>query len=818
MRIVRWFDNLSIQRKLLASFSIPLLLMLSVSITVYNNTQSMVEDHRWVAHTDKAIARAQELLNMVVDMETGQRGYLITGSDVFLEPYERALKVWEAKIQVLSQQVNDNPSQINRLKVINALHQQWLEDAGEKEINQRRKVSEGVANIQSVVDLIQQGTGKAIIDRVRDEIDQFIAIEQGLIPVRIAKSQQSANKTSLVLIFGTLLSTLTSIIVALWSSSRVKQRINILLKATQQVSLGQLDQGVLALSSTQSLNGKDEVGQLTNGFRLMAMNLVKSDKKMRDYNERLREESRKAEAAAKAKTDFLSTMSHEIRTPMNGVLGISQIIANETQEASTKEYINVILDSGKHLMTILNDILDFSKVEENKLELEKGPFCLAQVITPVCSAMQPLVDEKNIQLIIENEVPDSIEFEGDCARLRQILFNVVGNAIKFTNEGHILIRTVLKQDKTRLLLSVKDTGVGIPLDKQDHIFNAFEQADTSTTRKFGGTGLGLAIVKKLVELMDGEITLESEEGIGTQFFIDLSIPWVEKEQVKIEGGTDEQKENNKASLRILLVEDNRVNAIVAKSFCEKLGHTVDLAGNGLIAIQKVQSSEYDLILMDNHMPEMNGVEATHFIRDNLAMKTLLFAYTADVFRQAHDHFIEAGADHVLTKPLQQQSFIDALDQFSSRLPMNNDKEPSKAENVIQLHRKSIETLRLTEEELTHSTIIEALKEDAEALVDLLETVVIDFEKSVDELIAFFIAADLKSLYSTLHTTKGMALNLDLNTLANQALEIEMLVKDKQLPEIEQLQKLINRLQVNVHQSQRLINQYGKKESECELVV
>ncbi|PMO36827.1 hybrid sensor histidine kinase/response regulator [Vibrio sp. 10N.222.52.B12] len=526
--------------------------------------------------------------------------------------------------------------------------------------------------------------------------------------------------------------------------------------------------------------------------------------KLKQLNDDFKEATKKAERAAKAKSQFLATMSHELRTPMNGVLGISQIIASETNEPNTKEHVQVILDSGQHLMTILNDILDFSKVEENKLELEEAPFNLLQILTPVCSAIQPLIEEKNIQLFIENQVPEQIEFQGDCARIRQILFNLAGNAVKFTHDGHVLIRTELDQERKCLVLFVNDMGIGIPADKQDRIFNSFEQADKSTTRKFGGTGLGLAIVKKITELMGGEVAVKSVDGVGTQFVVQLPIPWEEKPVLYREQAKVESKRENKSHLNILLAEDNRVNAIVAKGFCEKLGHTVEIAENGLIATKKAQQNHYDLILMDNHMPEMNGVEATRFIRKNLGLGTLLFAYTADVFREAHDNFIEAGADHVLTKPLQRESFTDALKQFSSRLPVQVIGEAEQSENVVQLHREPIEKLRLTEEELTHSETIEILKEEPQALVDLLQSIVCDFESAVDELIELFMVEDLDSLHSTLHTTKGMALNLGLDTLANQALEIETQVKNRQTPEIEQLQKLINRLQVNVHQGQRLI--------------
>lgn len=537
---------------------------------------------------------------------------------------------------------------------------------------------------------------------------------------------------------------------------------------------------------------------------------------LKQLNSELEAETDKAERAAKAKSSFLAAMSHELRTPMNGVLGISQLIAEETKEPVTKEHIKVILDSGQHLMTILNDILDFSKVEENKLELEAAPFHLEQVLTPVCSAIQPLIDEKSIELIVENDVPNNTEFTGDCARLRQILFNLAGNAVKFTNEGHVLIRTELNSEDKHLLIIVSDTGIGIAPDKQGRVFNSFEQADSSTTRRFGGTGLGLAIVKKLTELMGGSITLKSVEGVGTQFIVTLSIPWNESEKPSPQHTPVQTRSTQ--NLRILLAEDNRVNALVAKGFCEKLGHAVDVAENGLVAVEKARDNDYDLILMDNHMPEMNGVEATRFIREKLGVKTLLFAYTADVFREAHDHFIAAGADHVLTKPLQRESFADALKQFSARLKVKQTEEVSPASNVLQLQRKPIENLRLTEEELSNSEMLASLKEHPNELLDLLNSIITDFELAVDDLIENFMQSDFDSLKLTMHTTKGMALNLGLKILASQALELETQLKMDQVPAIEQLQMLINRLQVNIHQGHRLRDELVKAQQNSEQVL
>ncbi|MEZ8859200.1 CHASE3 domain-containing protein [Vibrio sp. 10N.247.311.51] len=807
--IAGWFDNISLQKKLLVSFLIPIALMLIVAFSVHENTRTVVKDNNWVVHTHKAIARAQELLSLTVDIETAERGYLITGDPVFLEPYHLALDVWPQKLQTLANQVSDNPPQVERLYRIDDIHKTWLKQSGEKEIHQRSLVNKGEAEIQSVIDLTQQQTGKKLIDEIRQEIAQFIEIEQQLIITRVEKSESSANQTSYILILGTLFSVFISLLVAAWASKRINRRLHTLLEATNQVAAGHLDQGAATLELNSNINTQDEIAHLKQSFQKMTANLISNDSEMRAKTQELIAERTKAEAAVKAKGDFLSTMSHEIRTPMNGVLGISQIIASQTQEPETKENINIILDSGHHLMTILNDILDFSKVEENKLELDVAPFNFVQVMQPVCSALKPLADEKGIRLLIENNIPKNIQLVGDCARLRQIMFNLGGNATKFTKEGHVSIQADLNRPNNQLILTVTDTGVGIPKDKHEQVFNSFEQADTSTTRKFGGTGLGLAIVKNLVNLMNGEITLTSAVGLGTKFQVSLPITWQESKAKDIATHTVDAETLSYNSLSILLVEDNRINAIVAQGFCEKLGHHVEHAENGKLAIERLKTTQYDLILMDNHMPEMNGVETTHHIREKLKLDTLIFAYTADVFREAHDNFIQAGVDHILTKPLQQESFFDALQQFSSRLPKQTAAEgSSENENIVELHRKPIETLRLTEEEISHSEVIHILKDDTEGFSLLIDSTIIEFEQSVDRVIEYYLAKELEPLCRTLHSIKGMSLNLGLNMLSKQALELEVEAKNQQLPDIERLQKLLNRLMVNIHQAQRMKNAHS----------
>ncbi|WP_162046655.1 hybrid sensor histidine kinase/response regulator [Vibrio taketomensis] len=527
---------------------------------------------------------------------------------------------------------------------------------------------------------------------------------------------------------------------------------------------------------------------------------------LQKINQEMKMASEKALKAAKAKSQFLATMSHELRTPMNGVLGIAQIINGETQEAATKNNIKVILESGQHLLTILNDILDYSKIEENKLVLESASFGLNQVIDPVVSAISPLAEEKNLPLNIDNRIPAHTHFIGDCARLRQILFNLAGNAIKFTEKGHVTLEfSLTSEEPQQLQIAVIDTGIGIDEHKHETIFLSFEQADSSTTRQFGGSGLGLAIVKKMTELMHGELTLTSRLGQGSRFQITLPLAI---DQQRTQQHSQRQQECvqvnqvavNQKSLKILLADDNRVNAIVAKGFCSKLGHHVDTAENGRIAIEMAQQNNYDLILMDNHMPEMNGIEATRYLREKLKLKTLIFAYTADVFREAHDDFIAAGADHVLTKPLQKESFHDALVNFNHRIEQHH--QPS---NVVQLHRENLEKLRLTEEELTNSAMLEELKIDPSVYSELVTSLINDFESYIDQLIAAFSVRNKQELHQTLHALKGVAFNLQLDNLGNLTQKIEHEVRAGNIPDVEQLQQLVNLLTVNVHQANRLLD-------------
>lgn len=543
-------------------------------------------------------------------------------------------------------------------------------------------------------------------------------------------------------------------------------------------------------------------------FVVCASGMIVHQRKLElEENNRLyRETAEKTEAAVKAKSLFLATMSHELRTPMNGVLGIAQLIADSTNEVETKRQVKTIMESGEHLVTILNDILDFSKVEQGKMKIESSVFSLNTIIDSIEMAMKPLATQKNIALHFANQIPPNVELEGDPARVRQILFNLVGNAVKFTQQGGGTVDIDADTVKGGVKIKILDTGVGIERERLDVIFKPFEQADLSTTRKFGGTGLGLSIVKQLIDVMGGEIDVFSQVNVGTVFTIRLpmKITFIKQEPDEMVDAKPEFSIPKTGRLKILIAEDNKVSALVFRKMCEGDGHTVVCVDDGIEAIEALKKNSYHLVLMDNHMPNLGGVEAIKIIRQDLKLNVCIFACTADAFKQAHEDFINAGANFVLTKPLQLSSFKKAV---ISKQALIMGCETASNANVVCISRLPATELPMTEEELSTSELISGDLED-ELKQDILETLISDFDNNIDVIIRSVANDSPSDLFVALHSIKGMALELGLKYVVTLSTSNEAVAKAGSMPSSEQLQMLVNLLLVNSHQAQRLISEKG----------
>ncbi|MBV5314226.1 MAG: response regulator [Prolixibacteraceae bacterium] len=367
-----------------------------------------------------------------------------------------------------------------------------------------------------------------------------------------------------------------------------------------------------------------------------------------------------AENATKAKSDFLSNMSHEIRTPLNAIIGLSNLLMAKNQNAENRKMLKSLDFSANSLLALINDILDFSKIEAGKISFEQHNFNLKELFYELNNSFSLKAGQKNLQYAEHTDpaIPDYLI--GDSLKLNQILSNLLSNALKFTSEGNISIGSKLEsrnEDHLVIQFSVSDTGIGIPVDKAHLLFNSFSQTNSSITRKYGGTGLGLSISHKLTELQGGKMWFESVENKGTTFFFTLPFK-LGFQEIKTEKQQDNTKLKDK---KILLVEDNKINQFVASKILQTVGILVDIAGSGQDAITLTNDIKYDLILMDLHMPDMDGFETVLHIKKmkqlNQNWETPIIAFSADAFSETKEIVLKAGFDDFVSKPIIKEDLI-----------------------------------------------------------------------------------------------------------------------------------------------------------------
>lgn len=515
-------------------------------------------------------------------------------------------------------------------------------------------------------------------------------------------------------------------------------------------------------------------------------------RELMEATERANEMAKRAEAANAAKSRFLANMTHEIRTPMNAIIGFSDILAEHDLGAELQQYVELIRDSGHHLLRLIDDILDLSKIEAGRMQIEPRDCRLAVVLNSVEAMMRPLAEKKDLQfeVMCSPDVPDLVHT--DSARLRQCLVNLVGNAIKFTETGHVHVRVLLDGERTDpcLRFDVEDTGIGIAPDKQEIIFDAFEQADGTTTRHYGGTGLGLAITRKLVELLGGAVHVKSRPGQGSVFSLTMPAGFCTLDNppssvsLPVESAvTDDLVRNMRFCGRILVAEDTPTNQLLIRLILEQLGAEVTLATDGDEAVEEATRHPYDLILMDVQMPQKNGHEATRELRRR-GLTVPIVALTAHAMKEDRQACLAAGCDGYLAKPIDRDELVRILarhlpSQEEPTRPAIGSRSSSSEDRDVMTSNEPVPEPVIAWDRLISRIVDEDLARE------LMPACVQDNRARLESLHEAVEARDAGGVKSYAHAIKGSAANLGAERLSQAARRLEHMATVQDLSSAEE---------------------------------
>jgi signal transduction histidine kinase len=605
---------------------------------------------QWTIHTYQVLDEADAMLQSMVDIQTGARGYMASGEVRFLDPYSHGLAryvvAWE-RAKVLTA---DNAIQRERLQALWRMHVDYLVAAGEM-IGGRDRVASGEIQISQLLGAFAQGRDKQVMDAYRALNEQFVNTERALLLERQRFAERLNTRWDILLVIGALLALAIPMFVARSLSRSLRKDLDEAIAVAERIAAGDL------ATRPPPARVPDIDPLLQAVGRMQGV--------LREQQQALRDAAETAERANAAKRQFLATMNHEIRTPLNGVIGLTRLLQNTELRGEQVDYARRLNSSAGLLLALVNDVLDLSKIEAGRLTLEQADVVLREALSESLDVFLDMARQKGLSmnLVVHPALPRVIVSDGH--RLRQVLTNLLGNAVKFTHQGEIVLRAgeLRRGPERRLELKVIDSGIGIASESQQNLFMPFSQAETSTARLYQGTGLGLSISREIARAMGGDITLESAPGKGSTFTVEL--PLVPASTAEATQGAAQPLAASARPLRILVVDDDPVNRIVAEGLLGQLGHhEVTTAEDGEAAVAECTQHPFDLVLMDCQMPVLDGLAATRELR--LRGRTMpIVALTAAASQVDRDRCMQAGMDDYIAKPIDPKELARVLRRVAS---------------------------------------------------------------------------------------------------------------------------------------------------------